>query len=198
MVDATFTIRMRTKQKPQIVVFLAAAIALAGCGDKFRREKQIETEIVSESSVSGVTSTIVAPGEKAPPLAGTAPLTGTNADTTTAFTILDSGVPASSTVDPGSLAGTLPLPGSPDPVTSPPPAPRPPVESTISIERSTPDTTTTPAPPAAATETVAPASSTSPPPAESAPAQDLFDSSEPPPPPPPPENTSTSTAANPD
>lgn len=194
---------MFTPRNPRIVVLIAAVIALLGCGDKFRREKQIDTEVVSESSTSGVTSTILAPGEAPPPLAGTAPLTGTNADTTTAFTILDSGVPPSSTVDPGrSLAGTLPLPGSSDPVSGPPvlptPSPRPPVESTISIERSTPDTTTAPAPPAAATETVAPPSSDSAPiqPAPESESTEEEPSSEPVPPPPPPGNTSTSSVSD--
>lgn len=197
---------MRTKQKPRIVVFLAAAIALAGCGDRFRREKQIETEIVSESSVSGVTSTIVAPGEKPPPLAGVAPLTGTNADTTTAFTILDSGVSTTAIVDPGSLAGTMPLPGANDPGLLLPPSPPPARESVISIERSTPAPTSTQAEPAAAAEPVAPlrSESTDPSPApaqtssESEPAEDVSDSSEPPPSPTAPENTSTTTATNPD
>lgn len=201
--------RMSIPRKSRMVVLIAAVITLAGCGDKFRREKQIDTDVVSESSTSGVTSTILAPGEAPPPLAGTAPLTGTNADTTTAFTILDSGVPPSSTVDPGSLAGTLPLPGSNDPVSRPPgaptPSPRPPIESTISIERSTPDATATPGPPPAATETVAPSSSDSAPPAEIAPVQPAPESesteeeppSEPvPPPPPPPENTSTSSSSD--
>jgi len=200
--------RMFTLRKSRMVVLIAAVIALTGCGDKFRREKQIDAEVVSESSTSGVTSTILAPGEAPPPLAGTAPLTGTNADTTTAFTILDSGVPPSSTVDPGSLAGTLPLPGSNEPVSRPPvsptPSPRPPIESTISIERSTPDATATPGPPPAATETVTPPGSDSAPPAESAPVQPAPESeskeeepsSEPVPPPPPPENTNTSSSSD--
>lgn len=197
--------RMRAKQKPGIVIFLAAAMALAGCGEKFRREKQIETEVVSESSTSGVTSTIVAPGEAAPPLAGTAPLTGTNADTTTAFTILDSNVPPSSTAGPGTLAGTLALPGSNEPASRPESSPPPARESVISIQRSTPAPTTSQEPAAAEPVPAVSSQSTTPtetapaqPAAKSEPAEEESDSTEPAPSPTPPASTSTSTATNPD
>lgn len=211
--------RMRTKQKPGIIVVLAVIMAsatltgaLTGCGEKFRREKQVETEIVPEGTASGVTSTLLAPGEPAPPLAGTAPLTGTNADTTTSFTILDSNVSTSSTAGPGSLAGTLPLPSSNAPVSRPPSSSSssssPPAgQSVISIQRSEPAPATSQAEPVPAAEPAPAASSTpatpaanepAPSAAEREPVEEEEEAGEPSPSPPPPSTTSTSTATNPD
>lgn len=77
-------------------------VAAVACGgrdaDANRKEAQYET--VEEGQAAGVTSTINAPGETIPPM------TGTNADTTSAFTI--NPAVASNATPPGTLAGTLP------------------------------------------------------------------------------------------
>lgn len=186
-------------------LFLLVLI-LAGCGDRFRRETHVDSEAVQEGSATGTTSTIAAPGEAAPPLAGTAPMTATNADTTTAFTILDSNVSTTATIDPGSLAGTLPLPDPRSTASRTPATPPPSAQSVISIERSVPPPTTTttpgesvaasdsesapqPAPEPAATAESEPA----PTPSSSEPAEEESESPEPSPSP---ENTATSTASD--
>lgn len=113
---------------------LAIVFAAAGCGAKDRAEKrdQQQYQVVEEGSASGVSPTLAAPGEASPPL------TGTNADTTTSFTL--------PTVTAGQQAGTLGAtfqaepgvwtpPGAP-PVTNPrPAAPRPMVSSSSIPER---------------------------------------------------------------
>lgn len=98
-----------------IVVFAAA------CGDRpeLRRDQQ-QYEVVQEGAAGGVTGTLQAPGETLPPVMP--PLTGTSADTTTAFNL--PGVSATTTTTPappGSIAGTLPQ----DPAYPAPPRPRP-------------------------------------------------------------------------
>jgi outer membrane biosynthesis protein TonB len=92
------------------VLAIALASMLSACrnrdGSLSRRTQ--EYEVITEGSASGVTSTLTAPGESPTPLvAAQPPLTDTNADTTTAFQILDSTVTTGSE-QPGSLADTLP------------------------------------------------------------------------------------------
>lgn len=68
-----------------------AFLAVAGCGspeDGLARQTE-QYEVIDEGAVSGVTSTIHAPGDMAPVPPPTPDVTGTNLDTTTAFTILD-------------------------------------------------------------------------------------------------------------
>ncbi|MFZ2490023.1 MAG: hypothetical protein WA208_00925, partial [Thermoanaerobaculia bacterium] len=84
------------------IVLLALPIALAaGCGRNRMERDQSQYDVVQEGSASGVTSTIG--GASVTP-----PLTGTNADTTTAFA-LD---PRLATTPPlqqeGTLAETMP------------------------------------------------------------------------------------------
>lgn len=118
--------------KRALIVLIA--VGLVGCGggsSRLNRDQQ-QYDVVEEGSASGVTSTINAPGETTPPI------TGTNADTTTAFTLPMGGVPTS-TGQPGTIAGTLPTdttggmvypPGMPRPVAQPRPRPvaQPPVQ----------------------------------------------------------------------
>lgn len=92
------------------IVVLALATA---CGrDSANRTAQKDYEVVQEGSANGVTSTIQGPGETLPPV------TGTNADTTTAFGIDPNAISTST----GTFAGTLPPAYTP---AYTPPAPRP-------------------------------------------------------------------------
>jgi hypothetical protein len=77
--------------KSKMAVLAAAALLVLGCrnNDKGMRRGDQNYDVVQEGSASGVTSTISGPGETPPPTASV-PLTGTtgtNADTTTAFTL---------------------------------------------------------------------------------------------------------------
>ncbi|HEX8411191.1 MAG TPA: hypothetical protein VF883_20185 [Thermoanaerobaculia bacterium] len=97
-----------------------------------RRGSQQGYEVVQEGSASGVTSTIQGPGETLPPL------TGTNADTTTAFSIdpnAVAGAPAPQQT-PGTLAGAMP--SYPPPMTSS--TTRPPVNYTPPAQQAQPVT----------------------------------------------------------
>lgn len=76
-----------------------AAVACGGRDDAKKQDPNYET--VQEGQAAGVTSTIHGPGETVPPM------TGTNADTTSAFTINPALATAPAT-PPGTLAGTLP------------------------------------------------------------------------------------------
>lgn len=165
----------KTLQRLALTGLVIAALACGG-GDDPNRKAPDYYETVQEGQATGVTSTIHGPGETIPPM------TGTNADTTSAFTIN----PALATASPpGTLAGSLPTQpyggtGSPSYVPRPstPPAPQPqPVPEhgdTTSRTMTPPPTTTTEEPPPTTTTT------SEPPPTESAP-----------PPPPPPTQTDT-------
>jgi hypothetical protein len=85
---------------------LVAALVSLGCHSKesLNREQQ-NYQVVQEGSASGATSTVGAPGEGS--IAQTAPITGTNADTTTSFTIASNGVPQQA---PTSTAPLMPPP----------------------------------------------------------------------------------------
>ena len=164
------------------------------CGgrDQPAHSQQQQYETVQEGAASGVTSTIHGPGETIPPM------TGTNADTTSAFT-LDPNLATAPATPPGTLAGALPTQpyggagGSgyiPSPTRSVPPPPRgdtttttaEPVPTTTTAEPPPTDTTTTTAPPPPETQTEPP------PPPEAPPATDTqkTDTQPTPPPPPPP------------
>jgi hypothetical protein len=97
------------KTRLLIPMLLVAWVGVACGGDGSRRDQQ-EYETVEEGSAAGVTSTIHGPGEVLPPI------TNTNADTTTAFTI-----------DPNAVA-TAPAVGTapkPEPAPAPSPSRRP-------------------------------------------------------------------------
>lgn len=144
------------------LIFVGFGVACGGDDDAARRGQQ-GYETVQEGSAAGVTSTIQGPGETLPPL------TGTNADTTTAFTIDPNAVAAATPGQqaPGTLAGTMPPPTQyPPPMTSSPPPPRPaapPAQRERAAEPANPDTAATP-PPAAPPAQPAPPTDTAPPP----------------------------------
>ena len=91
------------------LIFVGFGVVACG-GDEARRGDQKAFETVQEGSAAGVTSTIAGPGEALPPI------TGTNADTTTAFSIdpnVASATPGAVAPSSGTLAGTLPSSASP-------------------------------------------------------------------------------------
>ena len=105
------------------LIFVSFWGVACGGDDGARRGNQAAYETVQEGSAAGVTSTIHGPGEALPPV------TGTNADTTTAFTIdpsVASAVPPPNVASgSGTLAGTLPSqPSYPPPMTSATPPPQ--------------------------------------------------------------------------
>jgi hypothetical protein len=99
------------------LIFVGLWGVACGGGDGARRGNQAAYETVQEGSAAGVTSSIQGPGEALPPI------TGTNADTTTAFSLdpnVASAAPAPNVAPGGgTLAGTLPSqPAYPPPMTS--------------------------------------------------------------------------------
>src|SRR5258706_12955042 len=67
---------------PKIPTLAAIALLVFGCSRSGKMQRdQKQYDVVPEGSASGVTSTINGPGETPPPV------TDTNLDTTTAFTI---------------------------------------------------------------------------------------------------------------
>jgi hypothetical protein len=181
------------------LVFVGFGVACGGDDDGARRSQQ-GYETVQEGSAAGVTSTIQGPGEALPPL------TGTNADTTTAFTIdpnavASSAPPAQSA--PGTLAGTMPPISTqyPPPMTSSPATAAPsPSRSTAPPVRTQPapqrepaaqppdtDTAVTPTEPAPPTQTAAPTqtappTNTAPPPPPRQEEEEEEEEEDPPPP----------------
>jgi len=125
----------------RLITPFALAAFLVSCGGNAAKRKQHEYEVVEEGSASGVTATIQGPGETLPPI------TGTNADTTTAF-VLDTNAVAATTTG---AALTPPQPPQPPP---PPPEPPPPTD-TATTDTAATDTATTTAPPTQ-TDTVSP------------------------------------------
>ena len=103
--------------KIQLGMLILGVGLAAACnrGEELRRDQQ-QYEVVQEGAGGAVTSTIHAPGEIMPPL------TNTNADTTSAFTLPNVTDTTQSPAPPGSLAETFPT----EPAWSPPrqPAPR--------------------------------------------------------------------------
>ena len=84
-------------------IALIAAFALVACrGQDQAKRSTPNYEVVSEGSASGVTSTINGPGEKP------APVTDTNTDTTTNFTLPNNPNPLGNETAGASIAGTLP------------------------------------------------------------------------------------------
>jgi len=131
--------------KSRFAVLLVVVSLVACRNDKNLKRGQQNYDVVQEGSAPGVTSTISGPGETLPPATAT-PLTGTNADTTTSFTL-----PETQT---DTIAGTMP------PVPSAAPVPRPRVIESPRLRR-TPPTTDTGTTPATDTVTVPPQTETS-------------------------------------
>jgi len=100
---------MTNKLSLSLIVSLSTVGMLAACGGGSHGtaadQKQYET--VQEGSAAGVTATIHGPGETLPPI------TGTNADTTTAFA-LNPNVAAGQPPQPsGTMASAMPAAGQP-------------------------------------------------------------------------------------
>ena len=114
------------KNRLMFPLVLVGLVGVACGGDGGQRGAQKSYETVQEGSAAGVTSTIHGPGEVLPPI------TGTNADTTTAFTIDPNAVGTEPMTAPSATTSPLPPPqtsASPAPETpaaaQPEPEPRP-------------------------------------------------------------------------
>ena len=177
---------------------LTGLVVIGGCRRDHapREQQQPNYETVQEGEAAGVTSTIHGPGETTPPI------TGTNADTTSAFTI-NPALATGPATPPGTLAGTLPnqpyggvagmpayvpppRPMTTQPARTQPPATQPPPATTTTAEPQPEPEQTETAPPPTQTQTDAPT-----PPEEKSETREKTDttsttSTAPPPPPPPP------------
>jgi hypothetical protein len=94
----------RLDMKNRTISFISGLLlVLAACRrDGVRHGAQQQYETVQEGQAAGVTSTIQGPGETVPPM------TATNADTTSAFTI-NPALATGPATPPGTLAGALPV-----------------------------------------------------------------------------------------
>lgn len=190
---------------PKTAIVLISAALAAGCGGRSQNAKHAANQnyqVVEEGQASGVTSTINGPGETPPPL------TDTNLDTTTAFTLPDNPAPLGA-APAGNVAGTFPASPAYPPTYTPAPRPRvvapPPMASSSAPAPQPPkpqppppsDTQVTDEP--LPTTTAATTTSTQPPPAQEKPKEQpkpeetktdttstTTTSTAPPPPPPPP------------
>ena len=134
------------------LIYLAIGFVLAACrggsSGSLQRKDQQNYDVVQEGQASGVTSTINAPGEVAPPVA----MTGTNADTTSNFTLPGS-MSTDTSSQPGTLAGSMQIPGSAGSATAYPSNPRPPRPRVEPPPKRVEPEHTEPAPPPPATST---------------------------------------------
>ena len=131
---------------PKIPTLAALALVVFGCSRSGKMQRdQKQYDVVPEGSASGVTSTINGPGETTPPV------TDTNADTTTNFTIPNPnplGNDTAGTAMTGSTtATTTPRPLRPRLYTPPPRPqelrPEPATDTTMTTTTATETTTTT-------------------------------------------------------
>jgi hypothetical protein len=129
-----------------VAVFLILAAASCSRSGKMQRDQQ-QYDVVQEGSANGgVTSTINGPGETTPPLT-TSTVTGTNVDTTTAFTVPGTTTATTSTAPPGTIAGSLPDSSTGFPSGYTPARPRPrPRPATLPPTTTATDTATPPPP----------------------------------------------------
>jgi hypothetical protein len=143
------------------LIYLAMAALLAGCrggsSGSLQRKDQQNYDVVQEGQASGVTSTINAPGEAVPPPVA---MTGTNADTTSNFTLPGAMSTDTATQTGGTLAGSLQTaapsypsyPSNPRPVRPRVEHPtRPPETATTEPASPAPTTTSVEGPPPATT-----------------------------------------------
>ena len=184
-------------------VVLLVVVSLAGAcrNDKNLKRGQENYDVVQEGSTTGVTSTISGPGETPPPVTAT-PLTGTNADTTTNFTLptTQTDTTGGAMQQPNTIAGTMPAPiPSAAPVARPRMIQSPRLRRTTTTEAGTTMATdTVNVPPETTTQTDTTATSTQPPPddGQKKHKKKQDDQQQPPPdqPPPPPPTDTTDTA----
>jgi hypothetical protein len=162
---------------PKLVSLIAAGLLLAACRNNSTMKRGEQNyDVVQEGQTDSVTSTISGPGETPPPMT-TAPMTGTNADTTTSFTL-----PATASVTTNGSTIQQPLPTIAGTMSSEPRTSTVPPRVRIETRPRTTITNTS----AVATDTVtvpAPNQSTQPPP----------DQQQQQPPPPPPTDTTDTT-----
>jgi hypothetical protein len=190
----------------RMMILIAIGVALTGCGEREPTgTREAGTfEVIEEGAGGQVTSTL---GD-----AGVPPVTNTNVDTTTAFTILQPAPPIDTSAT--SVAGQIPgVPPAQSPTYTPPPTstssqPRP---GTIDLRPSRPaprptapspaPTQPSPVPPTDTAAPVEPVETPAPPtetveapeePVEPEPEEDESESEEPPPPPPPPSGVESS------
>ncbi len=146
-----YNMRFSKVMNPKKCVLVLLIFAVAACGRSGTTQRgQQQYDVVQEGSANGVTSTINAPGETTPVANST--ITGTNVDTTTAFT-LPGTTKTSSTQPPGTIAGSLPTDSSGFPAGYIPSSPRP-------RPKPTPQTTTNPPMSSGNTDTAGPPSTT--------------------------------------
>jgi hypothetical protein len=114
-----------SQMRQKIVPLAAVAFLVFSCSrsGKMQRTQQ-DYQTVQEGSASGVTSTINAPGETAPPL------TNTNVDTTTNFTLPTNPAPLGNDTTGGSMASSMPAYPTGTPGMAPAPRPRTPARIT--------------------------------------------------------------------
>lgn len=138
------------KRQMMCPMILVAVVGVACGGDESRRGTQQSYETVQEGSAAGVTSTIHGPGEILPPA------TGTNVDTTSAFTI-DPNVVGTATYTPPPAypppqTSASPTPPPPAPEPEPEPAPPPPTDTAPPVQEE-PEEEEEPPPPPTTTDT---------------------------------------------
>ena len=129
----------------RMTLAILLAFAVVSCGrSKTMQRGQQQYDVVQEGSSSSTSTAISAPGEAPPPLS-TAPLTNTNVDTTTAFTVPGTTV-ATDTTPPGTIASTLPTPATqrPRPQTPPRTIASPPAQTPTNPPAATSTAPTTP------------------------------------------------------
>ena len=136
---------------PKKCLSILLLLAAASCGRSKMQRNQKQYAVVQEGSADGVTSTINAPGETAQTLTSST-ITGTNVDTTTAFTVPGTATSSAPRQQAGTIAGTFPDDSGnfPSGYNTPRPRPRP---------RTPPQTTTNP-PMDSSTDTAAPPTDT--------------------------------------
>lgn len=112
---------MKSKLIYPMVVLMGFGVACGGRDSVKSAAAQQQYETVQEGSAAGVTSTIHGPGETLPPI------TGTNQDTTTAFTLNPAAVPPGTAPQQPTQAGAVPPPmmSSASPIYTPSYTPEP-------------------------------------------------------------------------
>lgn len=119
---------MKSKLIYPIVLVAGFGVACGGRSTASNAAQQ-QYETVQEGSAAGVTSTIQGPGETLPPI------TGTNADTTTAFALNPGAMPPATAPQPGGALPSYSAASTPPPMMSSAP---PPAYSTPAPARPTP------------------------------------------------------------